>query len=115
MKINEFSNSEQDQQVPFNVVDDLAIFMRNDPMFYRKHYFPMMAKISDMHDRGESVDPIVLMKPVVDRGINSYCNKFKLGKKTDKLFSEQDKTDAVKKIYSEEMPYVKKGTYRASK
>lgn len=113
MKINEFFKGD-DKKVPFNVVDDLTIFMRNDPMFYRKHYFPMMAKISDMHDRGKSVDPIVLMKPVVDQGVNTYCKKFNLGSKPDKLFSEQDRKEVIQKVYSEEMPYVKKGTYRAA-
>lgn len=115
MRIDELFDNSKDKKIPFNVVDDLAIFMRNDPMFYRKHYFPMMAKISDMHERGESIDPIVLMKPMVDRGVNSYCKKFKLGSKTDKIFKQEDRDEAIRKIYSEEMPYVKKGTYKADK
>jgi hypothetical protein len=114
MKINEFY-SKQEQAIPFNVVDDLTIFMRNDPIFYRKHYFPMMANISDIHERGQSVDPIVLMKPVVDRGINTYCKKFNLGKKADRIFSNEDRSEVINKIYSEEMPYVKKGAYKANK
>lgn len=115
MKINEFIENDKDQELPFNVVEDLAIFMRNDPMFYRRHYFPAMAKISDMHERGESIDPVVLMMPVVNQGVNSYCKKFKLGRKSDKIFKKQDKHDAIRKIYSEEMPYIKKGTYKAEK
>lgn len=115
MKISDLVENQNDQEIPFNVVEDLAIFMRNDPMFYRKHYFPMMAKISDMHERGESIDPIVLMKPTIDLGVNSYCKKFKLGSKSDKIFKQEDKDEVIRKIYSEEMPYVKKGTYKAEK
>ena len=39
MRIDEFAQP-MDDKLPFDVVDDVAIFMRNDPMFYRKSLFP---------------------------------------------------------------------------
>jgi hypothetical protein len=36
VKINEFYDQPIDDSLPYNVVDDVCIFMRNDPMFYRK-------------------------------------------------------------------------------
>ena len=36
MRLKEFTD---DKDLPFDVVEDTIVFMRNDPMFYRKHYF----------------------------------------------------------------------------
>ena len=41
VKIVEFSHADD---LGYDVVEDVAIYMRNDPMFYRKHYFPAMTK-----------------------------------------------------------------------
>lgn len=115
MKIVEFFSSEKQDTPPFNVVDDLTIFMRNDPMFYRKTFFPAMADVSDKLERGESVDPIIVLRPVVDKGINSYCKKFMIKKRPEDIFSDDDRKLAMQKIYSEEMPYIKKGGYKVTK
>ena len=37
MRLNEFTDKEE---LPFDVVDDTLVFMRNDPVFYRKFYYP---------------------------------------------------------------------------
>ena len=50
MKINEFNNQQDDYRPNFDLVDDICIFMRNDPMFYRKSYFPMVNNMSEMFD-----------------------------------------------------------------
>lgn len=115
MKIVEFFKKENEVDAPYNVVEDLAIFMRNDPMFYRKTFFPAMADVSDKLERGEAVDPVVMLRPMVDRGVNSYCKKFAQKKRPDDLFSDADKIEAIKKIYSEEMPAIKKGDYKVRK
>ena len=35
----------------FDLIDDTSFYMRNDPEFYRKEYFPAMARIADMHSK----------------------------------------------------------------
>jgi hypothetical protein len=111
VKIVEFSNPLEKQERPFDVVDDLTIFMRNDPAFYRKHYFPMMAKISDMHEKGESIDPVVILKPTVDKAVDSYCRRFKIKKRPEDLFFDEDRKEVCNKIYKEELPHIKEGSY----
>ena len=44
MRLNEFTDIE-DKELPFDIVDDTIVFMRNDPMFYRRHYFPAVSKL----------------------------------------------------------------------
>jgi hypothetical protein len=110
MKLFELDN--QQDEIPFDVVEDLTIFMRNDPMFYRKTFFPAMADVSDKMDRGENVDPLVMIKPVVNKGINSYCKKFIKNKRPDDIFTSKDIDACATKIQAEELPNIKKGMYK---
>tara|TARA_B110000503_G_scaffold73229_1_gene113172 strand:- start:189 stop:533 length:345 start_codon:yes stop_codon:yes gene_type:complete len=111
MRIDEFAQP-MDDKLPFDVVDDLAIFMRNDPMFYRKTFFPAMADASDKIERGQSVDPAIFIKPVVDKAVKSYCSTFIRNRRSDDVFTEKDKKACVDKISAEEMPNIKKGMYK---
>ena len=47
VKINEFYDQPIDDSLPYNVVDDVCIFMRNDPMFYRKSFFPAIKRMQE--------------------------------------------------------------------
>ena len=107
-----FELDDKQEEIPFDVVEDLAIFMRNDPMFYRKTFFPAMADVSDKMERGESIDPIVFIKPMVDKGINSYCKKFIKDRRPEDIFTDADRNTCCKKIQAEEIPNVKKGMYK---
>lgn len=102
----------QKNEVPFDVAEDLAIFMRNDPMFYRKTFFPAMADVSDRIERGDSVDPAIMLKPIVDQGVKGYCKKYIKNKRAEDVFTEKDKKACVDKISAEEMPNIKKGMYK---
>ena len=108
-----FELDDKQDEVPFDVVEDLAIFMRNDPMFYRKTFFPAMADASDKMERGETIDPIVFIKPMVDKGADSYCKKFIKDRRPEDIFTDKDKSACVKKIQAEEMPNIKKGMYKS--
>ena len=47
MRIVEFTHPDN-KELPFDVVEDAIVFMRNDPMFYRKQYYPTVTKLADM-------------------------------------------------------------------
>ena len=50
VKINEFHNQESENLYPqpdYDVAADLMIFMREDPIFYRRKYFPALEDFSD--------------------------------------------------------------------
>ena len=111
MKLFELDNKQE--EVPFDVVEDLAIFMRNDPMFYRKTFFPAMAAASDKMERGESIDPAIFIKPMVDKGVKSYCSKFIKDRRPEDIFTDEDRKTCCNKIQAEEMPNIKKGMYKA--
>jgi len=109
VKIVEFSQP-QDTGLDFDVVDDAIVFMRNDPTFYRKRYFPAMSNMADRVRGGKDIDRSVIGS-MVDSGMNSYCKKFNLAKGPADIFTEQDREAIIEKLCSEEIEEINKGTY----
>jgi len=109
MRIDELAKP-MDNKLPFDVVDDVAIFMRNDPMFYRKSLFPAVMNMKDRHDAGKECNANDCLGDCCDKGIKTYCNKFKLGSPQN-IFRSEDKDLLIKKIFGEEMKMIKDGAY----
>tara|TARA_B110000503_G_scaffold137778_1_gene222628 strand:+ start:146 stop:481 length:336 start_codon:yes stop_codon:yes gene_type:complete len=111
MRIDEFFDNQIDDSLPFNVVDDIAIYMRNDPAFYRKKFFPVVMRMKDMHDKGKSIDPEIEFSTMINHAIESYCRTFDLGKRPEELIDDAERKELVQKIYSEEMTQIRNGAY----
>ena len=111
MKINEFYDQPINDDMPFDVVDDVAIFMRNDPMFYRKVFFPKMIDVKKKCDRSTSINAKEEFMPMIDMALERYCKEFKINKRPQELLTAEEKDSLVEKIYSEEMTNIRKGTY----
>ena len=109
MRIDEFTKPDE-VRMPFDVVDDLSIFMRNDPMFYRKKMFPCIMQMKDAYGKQKSIVPQQVLGPVVDDAMDQYCEKFKLGKR-DNVFKLEDRDEAINKIFGEEMKQIETGAY----
>ena len=109
MRIDEFANP-MDDKLPFDVVDDVAIFMRNDPMFYRKSLFPAIMNMKDRHEAGADCVAEDCLSEVCGRAMESYCSKFKLGSPTN-IFKPEDKGALIQKVFGEEMKMIKDGAY----
>jgi hypothetical protein len=110
MRIDEFTQRE-DFKLPFDIVDDLHVFMRNDPMFYRKQYFPVMSRISELTKNKKKVNPDREFTPMIDSAIKTYCKKYDVARDPSDVFSEDDRKALVSKIYSEEIESIRRGDY----
>jgi len=111
MKLVEFTNP-QENKLNFDVVDDVIVFMRNDPQFYRKSFFPTMSKIADMHRAGQDVNPQECMSGMIENALNSYCKTFKVADIPDEIFTQDDRSSIIDRVFSEEMEQIKKGEYK---
>lgn len=109
MRIDEFSNKPE-MDFKFDLVDDASFFMKNDPTFYRKQYYPTMCKIADKHNAGIKVDRNMIEK-MVSNGIFDYVKKFNLGRSAEDVFKQNDREALIDYIFSEEMKEVAAGTY----
>lgn len=101
VKINEFHDMDIPQEIlpkpDYDVPSDLLIFMRNDPMFYRKNFFPAIDKYK------ENTKDTTPLENMVKRGLGEYCNKFKIENPKEDLMGEGDIIDLVRKIIADEM------------
>ena len=79
----------------FNVGEDLLVFMRNDPMFYRKSFFPAI------EDYKNSKQKPLLVK-LVKKGLSSYCNKFGIANPQEELMSSGDVMEVVGQIMKDD-------------
>jgi|TARA_B110000977_G_scaffold172815_1_gene225488 hypothetical protein len=114
MKINEFNNDSIDEFQPnFDIVDDVCVYMRNDPIFYRKHFFPMIDKMSNDFANKKKINPKTTLFPVVEKAIKRYVEVYELARTDADVFTEKDRMAIAKKIYAEEMHEIKKGTYNS--
>lgn len=108
MKINEFHDMDiPDEIVPkpdYDVAADLLIFMRNDPMFYRKNFFPA---VETYKENDKDTSPIENM---IKGGLGQYCQKFNILNPADELMGEGDIKALTQQIIQDEMEDLAEGT-----
>jgi hypothetical protein len=109
MRIDEFAAPMNDS-LPFDVADDVTIFMRNDPMFYRKSLFPAIMNMKDRHDAGKDCVAEECLGEVCGAAMETYCKKFDLGSPKN-VFRDEDKGLIINKLFGEEMKMIKDGQY----
>jgi hypothetical protein len=110
MKIVEFTHADN-KELPFDVVEDAIVFMRNDPMFYRKQLFPAILRIKGMYDNEIKINPNEVFGSIIDKALGSYCRKFNIMKRPDELLGDDERTALVHKLHSEEMTNIRNGAY----
>ena len=111
VKLVEFSEDKYEEDLGFNVIEDLCQHMRNDPIFYRKMYYPTMATMQDKLKKGEPIDQRQHMEPMVDKACQHYCSKYDIPKRPEELLSDEDKSAIIEKIYGDEMEMIRDGEY----
>jgi hypothetical protein len=99
-----------DNDPGYDVVDDLVVFMKNDPQFYRRRLYPALVNVANHYRKKKKINRGAL-EPVVDQATQAYCKKFKILKDPDELFSDEDKQAVIDQIFSEEMDDIKGGEY----
>ena len=84
-------------QIDFDISEDLVIFMRNDPMFYRKSLFPAIETVK----ASKPMDTTAL-ENVVHQGLGKYCSKFNIPHPQDQLLTAEDINRIVERLVQED-------------
>ena len=93
----------------FDLKDDLICFMRNDPDFYRKNYFPIATKFKDFINSGRSVTPRAF-ESMVKHAYECYNNKFQV-EGLDKELTKEMCEEVCNEIHRSELNFIKDGMY----
>lgn len=102
----------QDFGPNYNIVDDLHVYMRNNDDIYRKQYFPMLCAMQEQLAKGKKISAKEVMMPVIKTCMASYNKKYNLANESTDIITDEDVKTLVKKIYTEEIPLIKKGVYK---
>ena len=105
------SEKKLEEELPFDIVDDAHVHMKNDKEFYRKEYYPTISRIADMHRGPKDFDPKEYIMPMINKGINSYCKKYDIARMPDDIFKNDHRKALFDKIYNEEMEQISQGDY----
>jgi hypothetical protein len=112
MLINEFTESPNLENT--DLLDDLHFFMHNDPKFYRKVLYPMIAKLRDHIKAGKQCKDTVFAN-CVKHAMQIYLQKYNIGGNTQSVFTDTDRDELARKIFGQEMEHIHKGTYDGRK
>ena len=81
----------------YDVGQDLLVFMRNDPMFYRKHFFPT---IDSIKGNPKNTNPL---KGMIKKGMKSYCNRYEIQNPIEDLMQNMDVDEVIAAIMNDEL------------
>ena len=104
--MSEPSNNELD----WDVVEDLVVFMKNDPYFYRNDVYPCMVNVQETVKHGGKFNKKSML-PIVEKAINEYIKKFDIKKLPEDLMNSSQKMECISKILNDEKENFRKGTY----
>jgi len=105
-------DAELSKKINYSLPEDTIVYMRNEPMFYRKEYYPTMTRMAEAHRTNKGYDPRALLMPMINKAIESYTGKYKLAPMTDDVFTEDHRNEIFDKLYKEEMEQIRKGEYQ---
>lgn len=111
MLIREFTESPNLEDV--DVKDDLKFFMHNDPGFYRRVFFPMIAKVRDHIKQGHPCRDDIF-RDCVDKAAEIYCKKFNIADGAKSVFTDVDRDQLAAEIFGEERDRIEQGDYDRS-
>ena len=94
----------------YDLVDDVVVFMRNDRDFYRRHYYPVMSKISKKYKETKTIDQNIA-KPMIEKAVSAYCKKYNINKAPNKLFTKEDIVAILDMLFDEESDEIRNGEY----
>ena len=107
VKILEFNDLDIPNEIlpkpDFDVPADLLVFMRNDPMFYRKNFFPA---VEEYKKNKKNTKPLENM---INQGFDQYCTKFNIQNPKKEIFNIGDVKRLVAEIISDEMKDLNEG------
>jgi len=109
-KLKSNDTGKANDELTFDLAEDLIYFMHNNDDFYRKNLFPVIRICKKNFDQGNNFSHRVF-KPVVEKAYNMYQKEFPLRELKDTL--EQDMVEQVcKKMYETEMLNMREGNYK---
>jgi hypothetical protein len=72
----------------------------------------MLCAMQEQLAKGKKISAKEVMMPVIKTCMASYNKKYNLANESTDIITDEDVKTLVKKIYTEEIPLIKKGVYK---
>ena len=108
--MNDFTDIDPNGPLPWNMVDDLIVYMKNESNFYRKNLYPMLLNVQETVQNGNKFDKKKMI-PIIDQAIKEYINKFEIKKRPEDLMTPSEKMECITKLLKDESEFFRKGDY----
>lgn len=106
MFLREFTDNIKSSKDVEDYLDDLLFFMDNDPMFYRKQFFPLISKFQAYIKKNKNCNRGVFIK-CIKNAKKEYCEKFDIDE-NHKSLSDDKLKELSGQIYDREIENLKK-------
>lgn len=109
MKLFELYNISAELAGPkldFDPLDDLAFFVRNDPEFYRREYYPLVAKLDDYTRAGKRCKDTAFL-PCLKKAVKIYIKKYNIPGDVKAIFKNDSLEELSQKMFREELDNIK--------
>lgn len=111
MRIKQITETDhEEKQDEFDLMEDLLIFMRNEPVFYRKKYYPMIMQMRSCAKKQTQFDKNRSILPIVKSAYGEYCKKYRINPKNHQ-YTKTNVRGLLNRIYTEEMQNINRGEY----
>jgi|TARA_R110000851_G_scaffold248558_1_gene401079 hypothetical protein len=113
MRINEIEDVaalDPNAPLPWNMVDDLISYMKNESGFYRKYLYPLLLDVQEAVANGGKYNKKDFI-PIIDIAIKQYVKKFDIDRRPETVMSPADKMECVDKLLADEVENLKAGEY----
>lgn len=97
------------KDINFDLAEDLIHFMNHDDHTYRRHFFPVIAKVLTMHKENRTPKSGIF-KPAVEECYKQYTNQFPIRELPQELDSEQ-LDEICLKLHEQVMDHIADGKY----
>ena len=98
------------RELDYDLVEDLAYFMNHDDDVYRRHVFPVVAKLIDGHSSKTKFTPDIF-KPVVEKSYKLYVSKFPIRELPENIEDKVCK-EVCSKLHEEITQHISDGKYK---
>ena len=110
MNIDDIHGKLKQNDLSYDIVDDAQVYMKNDPMFYRKQTYPAMCAVQKAVQNGGKYNKKDLL-PMIDKAIESYCTEFKIPKRPADMLTDAEKMECVSRLLRGEVENFRNGEY----
>ena len=101
MKIEDL-NLKIGDKLPYNVVEDLCVFMKNHPNFYRKEVYPRFVEVQDAVKNGGKFDKKSML-PMIEKACKQYVQEYNIQMRPETLLTDGEKMECVSNLLKAEL------------